>query len=90
MKLSSGEKKDLDKFTKFWALKSTQIIVQSRLGEKASTACKPQSNGTDWVSIQDCVTPLEKLYWAIVNISHISICQFLLCFSKMYLYQNMN
>lgn len=52
MKLSNQDKKDLDKFTKFWALKSTQVIVQSRLGEKTSTACKPQSSGTDWVSFQ--------------------------------------
>lgn len=52
MKLSSQDKKDLDKFTKFWTLKSTQVIVQSRLGEKASTSCKPQSSGTDWVSLQ--------------------------------------
>lgn len=49
MKLSSQEKKELDKFTKFLALKSTQIIVQSRLGEKVSTPCKPQTTGTDWV-----------------------------------------
>ncbi|CAG9818589.1 unnamed protein product [Phaedon cochleariae] len=48
MKLNSQEKKELDKFTKFLALKSTQIIVQSRLGEKVSTACKPQTTGTDW------------------------------------------
>lgn len=51
MKLSSQEKKELDKFTKFLALKSTQIIVQSRLGEKVSTPCKPQTTGTDWVRL---------------------------------------
>lgn len=50
MKLSNQEKKELDKFTKFLALKSTQIIVQSRLGEKVQTSCKPQITGTDWVS----------------------------------------
>lgn len=48
-KLSIQEKKDLDKFTKFLALKATQIIVQSRLGEKVSTPCKPHTAGTDWV-----------------------------------------
>lgn len=48
-KLSVQDRKDLDKFTKFLALKATQIIVQSRLGEKVSTPCKPNTGGTDWV-----------------------------------------
>lgn len=51
MKLSSQDKKDLDKYSKFLALKSTQIIIQSRLGEKVSTPCKPNHQGTDWVNI---------------------------------------
>lgn len=51
VKLSAQDKKDLDKFTKFLALKSAQIIVQSRLGEKVTTQCKPQQ-GTDWVNIK--------------------------------------
>lgn len=67
MKLSSQDKKDLDKFTKFWALKSTQVIVQSRLGEKASTVCKPQSSGTDWVSFKKhwfaMVVLYKQCYW---------------------------
>lgn len=50
VKLSIQDKKDLDKFTKFLALKAAQIIVQSRLGEKVHTKCKPHSSGTDWVS----------------------------------------
>lgn len=49
LKLSMQDKKDLDKFTKFLALKAAQIIVQSRSGEKVSTKCKPNSSGTDWV-----------------------------------------
>jgi autophagy-related protein 13 len=49
VKLSIQDKKDLDKFTKFLALKAAQIIVQSRLGEKVQTKCKPHSSGTDWV-----------------------------------------
>lgn len=48
-KLSTQDKKDLDKFTKFFALKAAQIIVQSRLGEKVQTLCKPQTTGKDWV-----------------------------------------
>lgn len=51
LKLSMQDKKDLDKFTKFLALKAAQIIVQSRLGEKANTKCKPNSSGTDWVKL---------------------------------------
>lgn len=54
VKLSIQDKKDLDKFTKFLALKAAQIIVQSRLGEKVQTKCKPHSSGTDWVSITTC------------------------------------
>ncbi|XP_025835677.1 autophagy-related protein 13 homolog isoform X3 [Agrilus planipennis] len=50
MKLSSQDRKDLDKFTKFLALKAAQVIVQSRLGEKVSTECKPTS-GTDWFNL---------------------------------------
>lgn len=51
LKLSMQDKKDLDKFTKFLALKAAQIIVQSRSGEKVNTKCKPNSSGTDWVNI---------------------------------------
>lgn len=53
LKLSMQDKKDLDKFTKFLALKAAQIIVQSRSGEKVCTKCKPNSSGTDWVSSYD-------------------------------------
>lgn len=51
VKLSIQDKKDLDKFTKFLALKAAQIIVQSRLGEKVQTKCKPHSSGTDWFNL---------------------------------------
>ena len=50
VKLNALEKKDLDKFIKFLALKAAQIIVQSRLGEKIQTQCKSHLSGTDWVS----------------------------------------
>lgn len=49
LKLSLQDKKDLEKFTRFLALKVTQIVVQSRSGEKFNTKCKPNSSGTDWV-----------------------------------------
>lgn len=48
-RLSNQDKRELDKFTKFLVFKAAQIIVQSRLGEKVSTQCKPQTTGTDWV-----------------------------------------
>ncbi|XP_076656855.1 autophagy-related 13 isoform X3 [Halictus rubicundus] len=51
LKLSMQDRKDLDKFTKFLALKAAQIIVQSRSGEKVSTKCKPNSSGTDWFNL---------------------------------------
>lgn len=51
MRLSKNDKKDLDKFTKFLALKATEVIVQSRLGEKVSTTCKPHANGPDWFNL---------------------------------------
>lgn len=51
VKLNAQDKKDLDKFTKFLALKAAQIIVQSRLGEKVQTQCKPHSSGADWFNL---------------------------------------
>lgn len=48
-KLSGQDKKDIEKFIKFLALKSTQVIVQARLGEKIRTESNPNSS-TDWVS----------------------------------------
>lgn len=51
-KVSVQDRKDMDKFTRFLALKATQIIVQSRLGEKVSTPCKPNTGGTDWVRVR--------------------------------------
>lgn len=41
--------KDLEKFIKFLALKSAQVVVQSRLGEKIQTQCNPHATGNDWV-----------------------------------------
>ncbi|XP_063982237.1 autophagy-related protein 13 homolog isoform X2 [Diachasmimorpha longicaudata] len=51
MKLSMQDKKDLDKFMKFLALKAAQIIVQSRSGEKVMTKCKPDSSGANWFNL---------------------------------------
>ena len=51
LKLSLQDKRELEKFTKFLALKAMQIIVQSRCGYKITTKCKPNASGTDWVVI---------------------------------------
>lgn len=45
------DRKDFDKFTKFFIFKSIQIIVQSRLGEKIKTKSKPFSSGADWFNL---------------------------------------
>ncbi|XP_030371191.1 autophagy-related protein 13 homolog [Scaptodrosophila lebanonensis] len=49
LRLNAAEK-DLEKFIKFLALKSTQVVVQSRLGEKMQTQCNPLA-GNDWFNI---------------------------------------
>ncbi|XP_070563762.1 autophagy-related protein 13-like isoform X1 [Ptychodera flava] len=50
-KISAQDRKDLDKFTKFLALKSIQVIVQSRLGDRIYSKSKPQSTGSDWFNL---------------------------------------
>lgn len=42
--------KDLEKFIKLFALKTAQVVVQSRLGEKMQTQWNP-SDGNDWFNI---------------------------------------
>uniref|UniRef100_A0A8C9RIK1 Autophagy-related protein 13 n=1 Tax=Scleropages formosus TaxID=113540 RepID=A0A8C9RIK1_SCLFO len=49
--LSSQDKKDLDKFIKFFALKTVQVIVQARLGETVSTCSSSSPTGSDWFSL---------------------------------------
>lgn len=50
-KISAQDKRDLEKYIKFLALKSSQVIVQSRLGEKIYTECHPSSGQNHWVSV---------------------------------------
>lgn len=49
--LSPQDKKDLDKFIKFFALKTVQVIVQARLGEKISTRSSSSPTGSDWFNL---------------------------------------
>uniref|UniRef100_A0A8C5G6U4 Autophagy-related protein 13 n=1 Tax=Gouania willdenowi TaxID=441366 RepID=A0A8C5G6U4_GOUWI len=49
--LSLQDKKDLDKFIKFFALKTVQVIVQARLGEKIFTRSSSSPTGSDWFNL---------------------------------------
>ncbi|KAH8306163.1 hypothetical protein KR018_003095, partial [Drosophila ironensis] len=59
-KMNAAER-DLEKFIKFLVLKSTQVVVQSRLGEKMQTQCNPLA-GSDWfnIAVQDHPEVLEE------------------------------
>ncbi|XP_036324280.1 autophagy-related protein 13 homolog [Rhagoletis pomonella] len=47
----NAAEKDVEKFIKFLVLKSTQVVVQSRLGEKIQTPCNPLATNSDWFNI---------------------------------------
>lgn len=47
----NAAEKDLEKFIKFLAIKSVQVVVQSRLGTKIQTQCAPLATGNDWFNI---------------------------------------
>ncbi|KAM8903782.1 autophagy-related protein 13 isoform 2-T3 [Spinachia spinachia] len=49
--LSPQDRKDLDKFIKFFALKTVQVIVQARLGEKICTRSSSSPTGSDWFNL---------------------------------------
>ncbi|CAF0848726.1 unnamed protein product [Didymodactylos carnosus] len=53
--LNNEDHEALEKFTKFFLVKSAQIIIQSRLGERKTTKSKPICSGTEWfhLSIKD-------------------------------------
>ncbi|XP_015185980.1 PREDICTED: autophagy-related protein 13 homolog isoform X2 [Polistes dominula] len=79
LKLSMQEKKDLDKFIKFLALKAAQIIVQSRCGEKAYTKCKSSSKGTDWFNLAiqeqpDALADAKKALTCDIASSSVPLC----------------
>jgi len=51
-KLSTSDKKDLDKFTKYLSIKAVQAVVQSRLGEKSNMpSIFDTSGGTSWYNL---------------------------------------
>ncbi|XP_060767401.1 autophagy-related protein 13 isoform X1 [Neoarius graeffei] len=49
--LSPQDRKDLDKFIKFFVLKTVQVIVQARLGEKICTRSSSSPTGSDWFTL---------------------------------------
>ncbi|XP_004585411.2 autophagy-related protein 13 isoform X3 [Ochotona princeps] len=49
--LNAQDRKDLDKFIKFFALKTVQVIVQARLGEKICTRSSSSPTGSDWFNL---------------------------------------
>lgn len=49
--LNSQDRKDLDKFIKFFALKTVQVTVQARLGEKICTRSSSSPTGSDWFNL---------------------------------------
>ncbi|XP_038051773.1 autophagy-related protein 13-like isoform X2 [Patiria miniata] len=58
--LNDRELRDLNKFIKFMAFKSVQVIVQSRSGEKIDSASKAKSDGTDWFNLAIYDNPTTK------------------------------
>ncbi|KAL3275368.1 hypothetical protein HHI36_020135 [Cryptolaemus montrouzieri] len=48
MKLSTEDRDDLFKYTRYFALKASQLIVSSRSGQKDSTPCRKKS---DWFNL---------------------------------------
>lgn len=50
-KLAPDDQKRLERFTKSLVLKTVQVIVQSRLGEKVKTLSNRHSSATDWFNL---------------------------------------
>jgi len=48
---SAQDKKDLERFSKFFAYKVVQVIVQSRLGEKIRCSSRSTSYSNDWFNL---------------------------------------
>ena len=48
---SAQDKKDLERFSKFFTCKVVQVIVQSRLGEKIKCCSRPTSSASDWFNL---------------------------------------
>jgi autophagy-related protein 13 len=49
--VDSQDKRDIERYVKFFTHKAVQVIVQSRKGEKRKAASKPNSSGEDWFNL---------------------------------------
>ena len=55
-KPTESSQKEIEKYIKFFVLKSLHAIVSSRIGIHNKTRCKPSAKGQDWfnISLHDC------------------------------------
>ncbi len=51
-KKMTSARAETEKYLRFLCLKSVQVIVEARLGQRVSTPSKPNSIGADWVSFR--------------------------------------
>ena len=73
------DRKDLEKYTKFFIFKAVQTIVQSRLGERLKTRSKDVSTGSEWFNlaiadIQDVQIEIKKALDGLRILPHPPIC----------------
>lgn len=55
-KPTESSQKEIEKYIKFFVIKSLHAIVSSRIGIHNKTRCKPSAKGQDWfnISLHDC------------------------------------
>lgn len=80
--ISMQDRKELEKFTKYLALRAAQVIIQARSGQKVNTACKPDSSAGDWVKEQNICFNLCNLSGNMLFL-YIHIC---MCKKSLFLY----
>ncbi|XP_053676939.1 autophagy-related protein 13 homolog [Anopheles nili] len=61
----SQDRSNLEKYIRQLAMKSAQIIVQSRLGEKIATESNPNSTTTDWFNI--AITDQQSIFDVLIE-----------------------
>jgi len=66
-KFSAQDRKDLEKYLRYFVYKSAQIIVQSRLGERLSLPSKQFATGADWFNLtvhddSDVLSEVKQIY----------------------------
>jgi len=66
-KLSPQDSKDLEKYLRHFVYKCTQVIVQSRLGERINLPSKQFATGADWFNLtvhddSDVLSEVKRIY----------------------------